>query len=162
MTSVNEYHHHLISSTHIENHIRNRNATPRDTHDVTLPGRRANHAKGKRESPHQPIRQASVSSIRAPSVTRHANTNCTPSPLYYAEHTSLCSPLDPSLAPRLARHLPAPLPAPAAATTAPRAPSNLPDPRTTSSTASVPTLLSTPLSLASSGASYRSSKYPVT
>jgi hypothetical protein len=127
-----------------------------------ITGSRAQHAKRKRETPHQPIRQASVSSIRAPAVTPHANTNCTPSPLYHAEPTSPCSPLDPSPAPRLARHLPAPLPAPAAATTAPRAPSSSPDPRTTSSTASVPTSLSTLLNLESSGASCRSSKYLVT
>ena len=160
--SANQDHHHVVVSfiLHFTGTCKTRErATSRGRHDVTLPAAERGHAKSKRETPHQPIRQASVSSIRAPVVTPHANANCTPSPLYYAEQTSPCSPPAPSLALRLVRHLPAPLPAPAAATTAPRAPSNSPEPRTTSSTASVPILLSTPLSLASSGASCRSSKY---
>lgn len=160
--SANQEHHHVVISfvLYFTGTCKTRShATSRARHDVTLPAAERGHAKSKRETPHQPIRQASASSIRAPVVTSHANANCTLPPLYHAEQTSPCSPPAPSPAPRLVRHSPAPLPAPAAATTAPRAPSNLPEPRTTSSTASVPTLLSTPLSLASSGASCRSSKY---
>jgi len=96
------------------------------------------------------------------SITRHANTNCTPSPLQHSESPSPCSPHELLPARRLARRLPALLPAPAAATTAPRAPSSLPEPRTTNSTASVPISHSTLLSLASSGVSCHSSKCPPT
>ena len=75
---------------------------------------------------------------------------------------STCSPSASSPAPRRAWRLPALPSVRPDATTAPRARSSLREPRTTSSTASVPVLLSTALSLASSGASCRYSKSPDT
>lgn len=147
--------------------VRRQVAPTRPVHDVTLPV-----GVGKlRISPSELRAPSPVSSIRSwllcHNLTAHAyaHTNCDhpPSPLHPKPATpnpSPCSPPALSPAPPRARPLPALLPAPAAATTAPRAPSNLPVPRTMSSTVSVLTFSSTLASLASSGASFRSSKLP--